>query len=60
MKQTYHNLEIIIIDDWSTDNTEFLISQVKDNRIKYIKLKENKGSSFARNVGIEMATGNYF
>ena len=59
LKQTYHNLEIIIIDDCSTDNTEFLISQVKDNRIKYIKLKENKGSSFARNVGIEMATGNY-
>lgn len=59
LKQTYHNLEILVIDDYSTDNTEFLISQLKDYRIKYIKLKENKGSSFARNIGIEMATGNY-
>ena len=59
LKQTYHNLEIIVIDDFSTDNTEFLISQFKDDRIKYIKLKENKGANFARNLGIEMATGNY-
>lgn len=59
LKQSYHNLEIIVIDVFSTDNTEFLISQFKDDRIIYIKLKENKGANFARNLGIEMATGNY-
>ena len=59
LNQTYHNLEILVIDDCSTDDTELLISQLKDNRVKYIKLKENKGASFARNLGIEMATGNY-
>ena len=59
LNQTYHNLEILVIDDCSTDDTELLISQLKDNRVKYIKLKENKGANFARNLGIEMATGNY-
>ena len=59
LKQTYYNLEILIIDDCSNDNTESLISTIKDSRIKYIKLKENKGASFARNLGIKMSTGKY-
>ena len=59
LRQTYHNLEIIIIDDCSTDNTKSLISKINDSRIKYIKLKEKKGANFARNVGIKMATGEY-
>ena len=59
LKQTYHNLEIIIIDDCSTDNTESLISNLDDDRIKYIRLEEKKGANFARNEGIKMATGKY-
>ena len=59
LMQTYQNLEIIVIDDCSTDNTESLISELNDNRIKYIKLKENKGANFARNIGINIATGKY-
>ena len=59
LKQTYHNLEVLIIDDCSNDMTASLISNIKDNRIKYIKLKENKGASFARNLGIKMSTGKY-
>ena len=59
LKQTYHNLEIIIIDDGSTDNTEFLISNLNDDRIKYVKLNKNKGANFARNEGIKIASGKY-
>ena len=59
LTQTYHNLEVIIIDDCSNDNTESLISKIEDNRIKYIKLKENKGANFARNLGIKLSTGKY-
>ena len=59
LTQTYHNLEVIIIDDCSNDNTESLISKIEDKRIKYIKLKENKGANFARNLGIKLSTGKY-
>ena len=57
--QTYPNLEVFVIDDCSTDDTESLISKLKDDRIKYVKLKENKGANFARNIGIQMSTGKY-
>lgn len=57
--QTYNNIEIIVVDDKSTDNTEEVINSIKDNRIKYIKLDENKGACFARNKGIELAQGKY-
>ena len=59
LDQTYHNLEILIVDDCSTDDTEYLISKIDDPRVKYIKLKENKGASFARNIGIKISTGKY-
>ena len=59
LSQTYHNLEVLIIDDCSNDNTESLISKIEDRRIKYIKLEENKGANFARNLGIKLSTGKY-
>ena len=59
LRQTYQNLEIIIIDDGSSDNTESLISNLNDDRIKYVKLNENKGANFARNEGIKIASGKY-
>lgn len=52
-------MEIIIIDDGSTDNTKEIIDKIEDKRIKYIKLKENLGGSNARNIGIKHATGRY-
>ena len=60
VNQTYHNLEIILIDDGSTDKSGKICDEYaqKDSRIKVIH-KQNEGISQARNIGIEMAKGEY-
>lgn len=57
--QTYDNLEIVIIDDASTDNTQEVVHALSDQRIRYFKLNENSGGATARNKGIELAEGEY-
>ena len=60
INQTYRNLEIILIDDGSTDNSYEIAKEYaqKDFRIKLIHQK-NAGQSCARNRGIKLATGKY-
>ncbi len=60
LNQTYKNIEIIIVNDGSTDKSEEIILKYvkEDRRIRYIS-KENGGLSSARNKGIETATGDY-
>ena len=60
IKQTYKNLEIILVDDGSTDNSGKIADKYKkiDDRIKVIH-KNNGGLSDARNKGIRMASGKY-
>lgn len=60
LSQTYRNLELIIINDGSTDNTEEVILNYKgkDDRIKYIRI-ENSGAANARNVGLDNASGDF-
>jgi glycosyltransferase involved in cell wall biosynthesis len=60
INQTYGNIEIIIVDDGSTDDSPEIVDYIalKDDRIKVIHQK-NKGLSEARNTGIKVATGEY-
>lgn len=60
IEQTYKNLEIIVVDDGSKDNSSKICDNYKekDNRIIVIH-KENGGISSARNAGLDIATGEY-
>lgn len=55
LNQTHNKLELIVVDDCSKDNTEEIVRSIEDKRLKYIKLKKNKGANYARNKGIELS-----
>ena len=61
INQTYKNLEIICVDDCSTDNSPQILQEYaqKDDRIKLIFNEKNSGPGLSRNKGIEIATGDY-
>ena len=59
INQTYKDLEIIIVDDGSTDGSDAVCEEyAKDSRVKVIHQK-NHGLSAARNVGLDIARGDY-
>jgi glycosyltransferase involved in cell wall biosynthesis len=55
--QTYHNLELIVVDDGSTDGTESLVGSVRDPRVRYSRAPRQGGAAKARNLGIHAARG---
>ncbi|MCG0826138.1 glycosyl transferase family 2 [Lactiplantibacillus plantarum] len=58
--QTYKNIELLIINDGSTDYTNEIISNFKSNKfVVYIDLNENVGVAEARNIGLRHAKGKY-
>lgn len=59
LEQTYTDIEVIVVDDCSTDGTEELISSIKNSKLKYIKCSQNNGVAEARNIGLENARGRY-
>ena len=61
IKQTYKNLEIIIVDDGTPDNSGVICDEYasRDSRIKVIH-KKNQGLGMARNTGMDNMNGKYF
>lgn len=57
LNQTYTNLEAIVIDNYSIDNTEEIIEKFEDSRIKYFKIHNNGVIAESRNFGFSKAKG---
>lgn len=60
LKQTFTDIELIVIDDGSNDNTESVVKDFHDSRLHYLKNEKNEGANHARNMGIRVARGKYF
>lgn len=58
LNQTYRDIELVIVDDGSTDNSQTIISSFDDQRIRFIK-QDNKGVCVARNTALKEAQGEY-
>ena len=59
LSQTYDKIEVIVVDDCSTDNSVEILDGIRDERLKVIQLNDNKGACVARNVGVNNARGDY-
>lgn len=57
LNQTYSNLELILVDDCSTDDTSKIAAEIIDSRFRYFKNGKNLGPSKSRNIGIELSSG---
>lgn len=59
LQQTYTEIEVIVVDDFSTDNTWKIIQSISDTRVTAYRLSHNSGACAARNFGIKHANGKY-
>lgn len=59
LNQTLKDIEVIVVLDKPTDNTEAVVKSIKDSRLKIIKNKENVGAGLSRRSGIAQAKGDY-
>lgn len=59
LKQTHQNIEVIVVDDCSSDHTVDVVRSIEDPRVRCIQLSKNSGACYARNIGAEQANGQY-
>lgn len=59
LNQTYKNLEVIVVDDASTDSTCEKVSEFRSERVRLLTLKMHCGAAKARNIGIKEAKGKF-
>ena len=59
LSQNVDDIEIIVIDDASTDNTDFKIKEINNSKIKYFKQPKNVGATLSRIEGIKQSSGKY-
>ncbi len=60
LNQTYKNIEIIIVEDCSTDGSRKILEKYsKSKKVKIIYNKKNRGLSYSRNIGLKNSTGDY-
>lgn len=59
LQQTYPDLELIIVNDASTDATEEILGQISDTRVQVVTLTENRGGAYALDYGISVAKGEW-
>jgi glycosyltransferase involved in cell wall biosynthesis len=59
LAQSYGNIEVIVVDDASEDDTNAVVRGIADDRLSLIRHETNKGGAEARNTGIKTATGQY-
>lgn len=59
LSSAYPNLEVIVVDNGSTDGTLEFLDDLDDNRLKVLKNKDNLGFSAANNQGMKIATGSF-
>ena len=58
LAQTHPHVEVLVIDDGSTDSTRKIVQSIDDPRVRYI-YTANQGNYFARNIGLKEAKGEY-
>lgn len=59
LRQTYNNIELIVVDDCSTDNSVDIVKKYDDPRIQLIVNKCNKGAAFSRNIALKKSKGEW-